>query len=153
MAAIPLATVADLAARADEDIPESDAHSKWILSTASSLVRAYVGDDFADPTTIPAAATEVTVDVAYRVWTNPDSVVSDSVDDAQRRWAERTASEGFYLTAANKLMLDRLRKPRSNRGLWTLSVEKGDVYRDTIYVPTAPPPSGYPFPWYSDEDV
>lgn len=153
MALIPLATVADLSARANEDIEDTDLHAQSILSMASSVVRAYVGTDFVDVDPIPDGATQVTVDVAYRVWSNPDSLVRDGIDDAQRGWSERTASEGFYLTAANKLVLNSLRKPRSNRGLWTLGVEKGDDYRDTVYVPTAPAPSGYPFPFLSTDEA
>ena len=152
MAALtPLASVADLAARAGEEIPESDLRAGSVLSMASALVRAYVGADYVDAE-VPDAATQVTVDVAYRVWTNPDALVGDGVDDGARRWSEATASEGFYLTKANKLILDSLRTPKSNGGLWTLGVEKGDDYTGTIYVPTGPAPSGYPFPWYAADD-
>ena len=151
MALTPLATVTDLAARAGEEIPADDPQAGSVLSMASALVRAYVGNDWAD-VEIPDAATQVTVDVAYRVWTNPDGLVGDGIDDANRRWAESSAAEGFYLTKANKLILDSLRTPAASRGIWTLGVEKGDAYLDTIYVPTAPEPSGYPFPWYAADD-
>lgn len=152
MALTPLADVYELAARAGEEIPSNDPQAVSVLSMASALVRAYVGDDFADPMNVPDAAVHVTVDVAYRVWTNPDNLVGDSIDDASRRWSEQTAGEGFYLTKANKLILDTLRTQSSNRGIWTLGVEKGEDYLSTVYVPTAPEPAGYPFPWYAADD-
>jgi hypothetical protein len=151
MALAPLALVSDLAARAGEQILDDDARAGSVLSMASSLVRAYVGNDYAD-VAVPDAAVQVTVDVAYRVWSNPDGLVGDGIDDASRRWSESTASEGFYLTKANKIILDSLRTSRSNGGLWTLGVEKGDEYAGTVYVPTAPEPAGYPFPWYAADD-
>lgn len=153
MALTPLASVADLAARAGETIAVYDPQAGSVLSMASALVRAYIGNDYAEEgDVVPDAATQVTVDVAYRVWTNPDNLVGDSIDDASRRWSEQTAGEGFYLTKANKLILDTLRTHTANRGVWTLGVEKGDDYDNTIYVPTAPEPAGYPFPWYAADD-
>ena len=150
--AYQLAEVADLEARAGEPIKQEDhAHADAVLAMSSALVSAYLGTDFIDGS-IPDAARLVTVDVAYRVWSNPDGLVGDSVDDTSRRWSERSSTDGFYLTAANKLVLDTLRKPASNRGLWTLGVEKGAAYDGTLYVPTGPPPSGYPFPWYAADD-
>ena len=145
----PLATVAQLAARAGEEIDANNAQAGSVLDMASALVRAYVGSDLES---FPDAAVQVTVDVAYRVWTNPDALVGDGIDDSSRRWAESTASEGFYLTKSNKMILDSLRTPASNGGLWTLGTTRGDDYLDTIYVPTGPPPSGYPFPWYAADD-
>ena len=151
MALTPLATIADLAARAGEEIPADDPQAGSVLSMASALVRAYVGNDWVSGD-VPDAATQVTIDVAYRVWTNPEGLVGDAVDDANRRWSESSASEGFYLTKANKLILDSLRTPAASRGVWTLGVEKGDDYLGTVYVPTAPAPSGDPFPWYTADD-
>ena len=157
MAALtPLASVADLAARAGETIEDDDPQAGSVLAMASALVRAYVGsslvpDPTPDPLVFPDAAVQVTVDVAYRVWTNPDALIADGIDDATRRWSDR-AADGFYLTAANKLILDSLRTPASNGGLWTLGTTRGDDHLDTIYVPTGPPPSGYPFPWYAADD-
>lgn len=152
----PLATVADLAARAGDTIDAADPQAGAVLDMASALVRAYVGsslvpDPASDPLVFPDGAVQVTVDVAFRVWTNPDALIGDGIDDATRRWSDR-AGEGFYLTAANKMILDSLRTPASNGGLWTLGTTRGDDYLDTIYVPTGPPPSGYPFPWYAADD-
>lgn len=145
-----LATVYDLAARAGEAISIDDKHAGAVLDMASALVRSYVGKTWAeDGAVVPDAAVFVVVDVAFRAWTNPEGLIADAIDDGSRRWSER-AAEGFYLTAANRTMLDSLRSSR--RGLWTLGTTRGDDVMDTVYVPTGPPPSGYPFPLYAADD-
>lgn len=146
----PFATAADLSARAGvevDNVPQAES----ILLMASAVVAAYIGQDF-DDGAVPLAASQVTINVAYRVWVNPDGLVGDTIDDASRRWSERTSSEGFYLTAADKMILDGLRKPAANRGLWSLGVTRGSGVDGTVYVPTGPAQSGYPFPWYSSDD-
>lgn len=150
MAALPaLALVADLADRAGEPIASDDAAARAVLAMASAVVRAYVRNDYTvDP--VPDAAKVVTIEVAYRVWRNPEGLIGDSVDDTSRRFVDRSA-DGFYLTAAEKLVLDPLRTGRTG-GLWNLGVTKNDALADTVYVPTGPPPSGYPFPWYAADD-
>lgn len=145
---LPLADVAALAARAGEQIAHDDAHALAVLGMASSLVRSYVGKTW-ESELVPDAAAQVTVDVAFRAWSNPEGLIADAIDDGSRRWSER-AAEGFYLTAANRTMLDSLRSSR--RGLWTLGTTRGDDVMDTVYVPTGPPPSGYPFPLYAADD-
>ena len=147
---IPFATPTDLGHRAGVAIDNVE-QAESILLMASAVVAAYIGQDFSDGD-IPLAASQVTINVAYRVWVNPDGLVGDTIDDASRRWSERTSSEGFYLTAADKMILDGLRKPAANRGLWSLGTTRGEGRDGTIYVPTGPPPSGYPFPWYSSDD-
>lgn len=157
MATLPaLASTADLSARARDAIAADDAGALWVLGTASALIRSYVGTTLmpdgwveGDPFTPPDGAKAVAVEVAYRVWSNPDNLVADGIDDATRRWSDR-AADGFFLTAADRLILDGLKAKRS--GLYTLSVTRGDDYSATIYVPTGPPPSGYPFPWYAADD-
>lgn len=152
MAALPLlAEVSDLAGFLDEQIAEDDLRARAVLRMASSVVRAYVGKDWATEE-IPEAAADVTMDVAARVWINPAGLVQDGIDDVTRRWSESTAPEGFYLTAANRTVLDALRTTRRG-GLHTIATTRGDGdYLDTVYVPTGPPPSGYPFPWYAADD-
>lgn len=157
MATYPaLASTADLAARARDAIASDDAGALWVLDTASALIRSYVGTTLLpdgwvedDPFTPPDGARAVAVEVAYRVWSNPDNLVADSIDDGSRRWSER-AADGFFLTAADRLILDGLKSKRS--GLWTLGVTRDDGSLDTVYIPTGPPPSGDPFPWYAADD-
>lgn len=145
---LPLADVAALAARAGEQIAHDDAHALAVLGMASSLVRSYVGKTW-ESELVPDAAAQVTADVAFRAWSNPEGLIADAIDDGSRRWSER-AAEGFYLTAANRTMLDSLRSTR--RGLWTLGTTRGDDVLDTIYVPTGPAPSGDPIPFYAADD-
>lgn len=149
MSTLPsLASVLDLSARAGETITD-DLAAGAVLDMASAVVRAYVRTDYVDAP-VPDAARIVTVEVAYRVWRNPDGLIGDGIDDVTRRWSDRSG-DGFYLTAAEKLVLDGLRSDGGG-GLWTLGVTKNDIDADTAYVPTGPPPSGYPFPWYAADD-
>lgn len=141
-----LATPAELGAFVEEDIEADDARALSVLRIASNLVRAYLGWS-EDPDEVPEVATDVTVDVAARVWVNPAGLESDAIDDAQRRFGIQ-AHERFYLTRANKLMLSPLGKRTG--GLYTISV-RDDRATDTIYVPTAPAP-GPLFPWYASDD-
>ena len=147
MARTPLATPIALGDFLDDDIADEDPRAVSVLSIASNLVRAYLGWA-EDPAEVPDAVPGVVVDVAARVWINPGGLESDAVDDAQRRFGVQ-AHERFYLTAANKMMLDPL-KARTG-GLYTISV-RDDRAHGTIYVPTAPKPSGDPFPWYAVDD-
>lgn len=149
MAQAPLALPTDLGDFLDDDIAQDDPRAVSVLSIASDLVRAYV-KWAEDPADIPSAASNVTIDVAARVWLNPAGLESDAIDDAQRRFGTH-AHERFYLTAANKMMLNPLRSKGRTGGLYTVSV-RDDREASTIYVPTAPEPSGYPFPWYSTDD-
>lgn len=145
----PLATPTDLGDFLDDDIAQDDPRAVSVLSIASNLVRAYLDWSDSDPDEVPDAAKSVVIDVAARVWLNPGGLESDAIDDTQRRFGIQ-AHERFYLTAANKMMLDSLRTRRTG-GLYTISV-RDDRTSSTIYVPTGPPPSGYPFPWYATDD-
>lgn len=134
-----------------ETIAEGDKRALSVLSVASSVVRAYVGPSAQewDDEGIPDGARDVTIDVAARVWLNPGGLERDAIDDVQRGFGQQ-AHERFYLTAANRMILDALR-PRTG-GLFTVSVAAAEPPLDTIFVPTGPPPSGYPFPWYDVDD-
>lgn len=98
---------------------------------------------------VPEAVSDVVIDVAARMWFNPEGLIGDGVDDYRRQWSE-SAADGMYLTAANRAMLAPHVKAKST-GLRTIATERGDLGTSgTIYVPTGPPPSGYPFPWYEE---
>lgn len=149
--AAPLATPTELGDFVDETIDAGDKRALSVLSIASSVVRAYVGtaaEKWTDGE-VPDGARDVVIDVAARVWVNPAGLESDAVDDAQRRFGVQ-AHERFYLTAANKMILDPLRARTG--GLFTVSVAPQEPPLDTIFVPTGPPPSGPPFPWYAADD-
>ena len=148
------ATVEELAVLTRQQIAPDDAAALLVLRMASSTVRAYVGSAITEQwgDSIPQGAVDVTLDVASRVWTNPEGLVADAIDDGRRQW-DPSRAEGFYLTGSNKAVLDELGgAATAARGLFTISTTRGDVDTDTVYVPTGPPPSGYPFPWYDRSD-
>lgn len=154
MALPPLALVSDLAAWVGQEIPDADPRAGAVLHAASALVRSFTGQTWATDGTLdadmPDVVSAVTVQVAARVWLNPAGLVSFSVDDGTRRWGEAGAA-GLYLTQHEKDVLgDHVAGGQSDLG--TVSFTRGTIGLDTIYVPTAPEPSGPPFPWYAAED-
>jgi hypothetical protein len=124
----PFAYVDQLAAWVGESIPEDDARAAAVLTAASLLVKSEVGAAVVDEwVEVPEEVTMVTIQVAARVWFNPQGLVSDSIDDYSRRWENGTES-GVYLTPAERDVLSRYRaKPK---GLWTLGTTRGDDYAD-----------------------
>lgn len=155
MALPPLASVSDLAAWVGQAIPDADPRAGAVLSAASALVRSYAGQTWSiDGTTLdddlPPVVAAVVVQVAARVWTNPAGLTSVTLDDATRRWGE-SGSVGLYLTEHEKATLADFSLSASP-GVGVLSFTRGEGSHDTVYVPTAPEPSGPPFPWYSAED-
>lgn len=156
MALPPLAEVSDLAAWVGQTIESADPRAGAVLSAASSLVRAYTGETWADDQgalgEVPDEVAAIVVQAAARVWSNPDGLTSVTIDDSTRRWGDAAAA-GLYLTAAERDTLAPYRASASSTGLGTIGITRGDLGNDTIYVPTGPPPSGPPFPWYSTDDV
>lgn len=156
MALPPLAPVSDLAAWVGQTIESGDPRAEAVLSAASALVRSYAGQTWTDEADaledVPDVVAAVAVQVAARVWLNPNGAVSVTLDDGALRWAEATAA-GLYLTDADKAVLGAYQEHDTESfGLGTVSFAGGGVLDDTIYVPTAPAPAGYPFPWYDAED-
>jgi hypothetical protein len=150
MASLPLADVSALAAWVGQDIDLADPRAEAVLSAASTLVRAHTGQTWETatgaPLDVPEVVSVVTVQVAARVWNNPDGLTSVTVDDGTRRWGD--GGGALRLTDADREAL-RPHKVGGNSSIGSLSVAAGSGSLDTIYVPTAPAPSGYPFPWYS----
>lgn len=151
MALPPLAQVSDLAAWVGEEIPSTDPRAGAVLSAASSIVRAYVAQTWADEgAVIPDVVTAVVVQMAARVWVNPDGLTSVTIDDGTRRW--ESGGTGLRLTDSEKDLLSAfVSSPMS--GIGVLSTTRGEGMAGTVYVPTGPPPSGPPFPWYDAEDL
>lgn len=154
MALPPLANVADLAAWVGQEIPDGDPRAGAVLSAASALVRAYTSqtwvDDDGSPIEVPEDVAAVVVQVAARVWMNPGGLESVTLDDGTRRWGSG-GGLGLYLTESEKEILGA-HVDGGPPDLGTVSFTVGAVNDPTIYVPTGPPPSGYPFPWYSGND-
>lgn len=155
MAALPpLATPSALGEWVGQSL-DQDPRARAVLSAASALVRSYTGQTWvtAEGTLdeVPDVVAAIVVQAAARVWVNPAGLTSITVDDATRRWGE-SGTAGLYLTAAEKDALADFSADGGAVGIGTLSVTRGTSGSETIYVPTAPAPSGPPFPWYSAED-
>jgi hypothetical protein len=95
---------------------------------ASVLVRSEVGASVAEAwTDAPDDVVQVVVQVAARVWFNPQGLVHEAIDDYDRRW-ENVTESGVYLTPAERDILSPYgTKPR---GVWTLGTTRGDDYAD-----------------------
>lgn len=128
MASVLFAEVSSLAAWVGQSIDASDSRATAVLTAASVLVRSHVGasvtDDWAD---VPDDVAQVVVQVAARVWFNPQGLVADAIDDYSRRW-ESGSESGVYLTAAEKDMLSSYRLKPS--GLWSLTTTRDGDYAD-----------------------
>ena len=150
----PLAEASDLAAWVGQDIPVADPRAGAVLSAASALVRSYTGQTWVEAdalTDVPDIVNAVVVQVAARVWLNPAGLESVTLDDGTRRWGSRAGS-GVVLTDADKDALAGFRETGASTGIGSVSLTGGSYTLDSIYVPTGPPPSGPPFPWYAADD-
>lgn len=156
MALPSLAEVGDLASWVGQSIDSEDPRAKAVLSAASALVRAHTGETWVDDTQalteVPDMVAVVVVQVAARVWLNPAGLTSVTVDDATRRWGE-SGTVGLYLTEAEKATLADYSATGLPDDLGTISVTRGTLPANSVYVPTAPGPSGPPFPWYAADDL
>lgn len=136
-----------LAAWVGQDIAPDDSRAAAVLSAASNLVSAYAGKDWST-TEAPADVADIVIQVAARVYLSPANA-------NVRQWTKGPFGEGYFDAAQNGLYLTDEEKTTLNRyrsiasGLGTLSTTRGEANEGTIYVPTGPAPSGYPFPWYA----
>lgn len=155
MALPPLAQVSDLAAWVGREIPDTDPRAGAVLSHASTRVRTYARTSWTDDagvlTAVPDIVRDVTVRVAARAWRNPDDLESITLDDGTKRWG---SARGLALTDEDKEDLADFRGDALPGGLGVVSTYRGDLPHDnTVYVPTGPPPSGYPFPFLHPDDL
>lgn len=152
MAMPPLATVEDLAAWTGLSIEAGDPRAGALLSAASALVRGYTGEKWDGENAVaPDDVKYVVVQVAARAWINPSNLESITIDDATRRWGSSGVA-GLRLEASDRDALAGYLENGST-GLGTISIAVNGRNDSTVYVPTGPPPSGYPFPWYSTDDL
>lgn len=150
MAAAPLVTVEEFSVWLRKPLDGSDAAwAGMVLDVVSSLVRSEAGVTW-DGVEVPAPARAVTLEVAARVYRNPEAATSYSKTRGpfgdSITWADPTAV-GLYLSDRER----RLVRPRASgtvAGLWTLGTTRADPAGETIYVPVEGAP---PFPWYSDD--
>lgn len=154
MALPPLAEVSDLAAWVGRTISDNDPRAGAVLSHASTRVRTYVGLTWTDEadalTEVPDIVRDVVVRVAARAWRNPEDLDSVTLDDGTKRWG---STRGLVLTDEDREDLASFRDSGVPSGLGVMTTYRDDPAASTIYVPTAPEPSGYPFPFLTTEDV
>lgn len=131
----PLAGVEDLAAWVGEPIAADDAQALAYLAAASAVVRSYTGRTWVGEdgeVDAPAPVRAVVVQVAARVWRNPDGYIQDTTGPFTVRWSERIA-EGIYLTAGEEGMLAPHKRGRP--ALWALGTTRGPVETPTVSGP------------------
>lgn len=153
MALPSLAAVSDLAGWIGRAIPDNDPRAGAVLSQASNRVRRVTGQTWVDDagalTNVPDIVRDVVVRVAARVWMNPEGLDSVTLDDGTKRWG---TVRGLALTDGDLADLSQWLPKTDLGGFGTISTHRGDPIPTTTYVPTAPEPSGEPFPWYSTDD-
>lgn len=136
----PLATVQELADWVGEPIEAEDQQALAYLRAASAVVRAYTGrewlgdDGEADA---PAGVRAVVVQVAARVWRNPEGYIQDTTGPFTVRWSERIA-EGVFLTAGEEALLAPHKQGRP--ALWALGTTRGPVETPTVCGPAGAVP-------------
>lgn len=142
-------SVASLSTWIGQTLDESDPRAAAVLSAASSMVQGYTGRDWTtDGNDAPDEVLNLVVRVAARVYLSP-------ANPNLRNWTKGPFSEAYFDAAGSGLALTDDEKAVLNRyisnasGLGTISTTREDASTGTIYVPTGPPPSGYPFPWYA----
>lgn len=149
MALPPLATVSDLAAWVGREIPDNDPRAGAVLSHASTRVRSFTRQTW-DAADVPDAVQAVTVRVAARAWQNPENLDSVTVDDGTKRWG---VVRGLALTDEDREDLAPYVINPTPYGIGILSTYRDDPHSSTLYVPTAPAPSGEPFPFLHPDDL
>lgn len=123
MATLP-PQVSDLAAWVGQSIEDADPRAGAVLSAATALVRGYAGQEW-DDDTVPDDVVSIAVQVAARVWHNPQGIVAETIDDYSRRWGGDGESSGLFLTDFEKTILGRYRT--STSGLWVQPTTQGPL--------------------------
>lgn len=146
MALDPLVTAEDLERWLTATFDASAAAKAGaVVAAASALVRSEAGVTW-EGMDLPDQVRVVTLQVAARVFTNPNGVVQESIGSYSVQYADPEAS-GLFLTASEKAMLGRLRA--NARGLWSLSITRDDPAADTAWVPVVG--TDTLFPWYAGD--
>lgn len=143
MSDIPYAEVSDLATWTGEAIADDDARATAVLRAASVLIRNFIGSDVAETwTDIPDDVSTVAVQVAARVWANPNCAVSQTTGPFTIRYGDE-ADAGLSLTASERDLLSPYRTKVT--GLWTLGVTRDDEYLDQYLEVVGQPNEPMPF--------
>ena len=126
MAALPaLADIDALEAWTGDTIPDDDPRALAVLAAASALVRSETRrtwlDDMGALAAIPDELGMVVVQVAARVWNNPDGAIQDVTGPFSARFPERIA-DGLYLTDTERAICARHRQ--QSTGVWSLGTTR-----------------------------
>lgn len=103
-----LATKEDFEARygsGDERVtPLLEDASALILSEVASASAEWVTAE--EPETVPPVVKAICIEVAYRAWSNPDSLSSEQLGEHTQAWADRSG-QALRLTAAESRIIER----------------------------------------------
>ena len=149
----PLATPLDLAAwlRVSFDAAEQQ-WADLVLDAVSTLVRSERPELPWSTGDVPDLARLVTLEVAARVWRNPDaatSVTTTTGPFGKTVSFSDPESIGLYLSDRDKAQLARIPGVKI-KGLHTISTTRVDPESDTVFVPTQ---GGPDFPWYPGGEI
>lgn len=148
----PLADISDLETWLAASFTEAEAErAALLLTSVSSLVRSHCGRTWED-TDPPPEVAAVVLNVAARVWRNPQAATSWSKTTGpfgESMTFPNPGAVGLYLGPDDKAALPA-RTPSAGAvgGLRTVATTRADPYPSTTYVPT---PDGQPFPWYGED--
>lgn len=115
-----------------------------MLSRVSAVVRSAAGVTW-EGVEVPEEVEAVVLEVATRVWTNPNGIRQQATGPFSASYAV----VGVYLTDEERRILAKYRA--NQRGLWTLNTTRGDDEGDTVWVPIVGTDSMFPF--LTSEDV
>lgn len=149
MALPALADIDALVAWTGDTIADDDPRALAVLARASALVRSECGRTWVDDgnalEAVPEPIEGVVVQVAARVWRNPEGAIQDVAGPFSARFSESVA-DGLYLTETERKICAQHRQSAS--GLWVMPTTRLHGVDDgTTWTPTTSDPDGPQFPW------
>lgn len=138
--------VSALAAWVNQTIASDDARAVAVLSAASNRVAGYaqqtwIGEDATDA---PADVVDIVVQVAARVWLNPNPNLRNQAAGPFTEGYFDSVQGGLYLTEDEMAVLNRFLSNAS--GLGTITTTRDEI--GTVY-----DPAEFPFGWYDRPGV
>lgn len=131
-----LADTTSLSARVGEPILDNDERAIYFLEAASALIRAETSRTWVSPANelvdVPTEVRVICVEVAARLWRNPDGVIQETTGPFTTRLPDKFA-DGLFLTTTERSQLARYRIGRP--GLWSLQTYRDDAHLDTLTLP------------------
>lgn len=155
----PLADPAALGVLVGKDLAD-DARARALIARASTLVRSYTRRSWtvpaSDPPTVvddlPDAVHDVALAVAERAYRNPtgDRTSVQAIGFGMTQGPASGVDAGIYLSRTDRdLLAPYVHAPTAGAvpGLATIATTKDDASDGTVWLPTAPQPSGGLIPW------